>query len=64
MGKYCPKMQRSMAIDALSIFGKNTKIAQTGECSRSWESVTKRLPKAFKSVLFTETYLFPVKSTF
>ena len=43
MGKDDPKMQCSIMIAVLSIFGTRTKIALTGVCSRVRESLASQL---------------------
>ena len=52
IGKYYPKMQCSMAIAALSIFGAKLKIALTGVRSRVRESLAKRLISLFQPCTF------------
>ena len=64
MGKHYPKIQCSMTIAALSFFGAQTKIALTGVHSRVRESLANGSSNNFKSVLFTEIYLFPFKKCF
>ena len=59
MGKNYPKMQCSITIAMLSIFGAKTKIVLTGVRSRVRISLASQLIQYFNSVLFAKTYSFP-----
>ena len=59
MGENYPKMQCSITIATLSIFGAKTEIALTGVCSRVREYLTSQLIYyfTFNSVLFCSNLL-------